>query len=69
MAKRYPTHIKATGNTLRYQRAATRRLLHIASKQLWTYPLGLSISASDSAIALFYCSMSGDQISMLMSSI
>ena len=51
MAKRYPKYIKATGNTLRFQRAIPRRLRHVSPTQLWTCPLGLSITATDSDIS------------------
>ena len=50
MASKYPKYVKETGNTLGYQRAVPTRLQHIAKKRLYTYPLGLSLSASDAQI-------------------
>ena len=51
MARKYPKYIKPTGNTLGYQRAIPTRLLHVSTKKLWTYPLGLPVTASDTQIA------------------
>jgi hypothetical protein len=50
MARKYPKYVKETGKTLGYQRAVPTRLQHIAKKRLYTYPLGLSLSASDEKI-------------------
>ena len=50
MARKYPKYVKETGKTLGYQRAVPTRLQHIAKKRLYTYPLGLSLSASDAQI-------------------
>jgi hypothetical protein len=50
--KTYPKHVKVTGGTLRYQRAMPRKLQHVSHKQLWTQPLGLKNTASDTEIAV-----------------
>ena len=50
--KNYPKYVKATGETLRYQRAIPRKLLHVSHKQLWTTPLGLTVAASESEVAV-----------------
>ena len=50
MARKYPKYVKETGNTLGYQRAVPTRLQHIAKKRLYSYPLGLSFSASEAQI-------------------
>ena len=50
MARKYPKYVKEIGNTLGYQRAVPTRLQHIAKKRLYSYPLGLSFSASEAQI-------------------
>ena len=52
MAREYPKYIKPTGNTLGYQRAIPTRLLHVSTKKLWTYPLGVPVTASETQIAV-----------------
>ncbi len=48
--RQYPKYVRVTETTLGYQRSIPKRYAHLTKKRLWSYPLGLSPSASDATI-------------------
>ena len=50
VSRKYPKHVRVTGTTLNYQRSVPKRLAHLTSRRLWSYPLKLQLNAADTSI-------------------
>lgn len=50
LSRKNPKHVRVTGTTLNYQRSVPKRLAHLTSKRLWSYPSKLQLNATDTSI-------------------